>query len=117
MAPLAVVAPLAAPPLTWAWTSGRYLWEEASASAEKRKRWRDGAVVLNVLVEVANVAADLVPRLQREGNDWYEAKGEPLPMCLRELSASCATAVVVGVGWRNEGNWARVGGMGVRTSA
>jgi hypothetical protein len=35
--------------------------------------------VLDVLVEVADVAADLLVRLQREGDDGDEAEGEPFP--------------------------------------
>lgn len=63
------------------------------------KGWRDGLGaagrgVLDVLVEVADVAADLVPRLDGEGDDGHEAEGEPLPVRLREISASCATSVI-----------------------
>lgn len=54
----------------------------------------DVGTVLNVLVEVANVAADLVPRLQREGNDWYEAKGEPLP-ALEYMAAEVAAVLAL----------------------
>lgn len=36
--------------------------------------------VLDVLVEVADVAADLLPWLEREGNYGHEAEGEPLPV-------------------------------------
>jgi len=37
--------------------------------------------VFDVLVEVADVAADFLVRLQREGDQWQEAECEPLPAC------------------------------------
>jgi hypothetical protein len=35
--------------------------------------------VLDVLVEVADVAADFLVRLEREGDQGHEAEGEPFP--------------------------------------
>ena len=36
--------------------------------------------LLDILEEVANMTADLVPGLQGERDDGHEAKGEPLPV-------------------------------------
>jgi hypothetical protein len=35
--------------------------------------------VLDVLVEVADVAADFLVRLEREGDEGHKAEGEPFP--------------------------------------
>lgn len=44
----------------------------------------DVRAVLDVLIEVADVAADFLVGLQREGNDGDEAEGEPFPRKQRQ---------------------------------
>jgi len=46
----------------------------------------------DVLVEVADMAAHFLPRLQREGYDWDEAECEPLPSLV--YAARDVTAVL-----------------------
>jgi hypothetical protein len=62
--------------------------------------------VLDVLVEVADVAPDLLVWLEREGDNGYEAEGEPFPVQADELVCVLCVCVCVCVcvceAWRLE---------------
>lgn len=47
--------------------------------------------LLDILVSVADVAGDFMPRLEGEGNDWDEAECEPFPDIQRQVVSDCFT--------------------------
>jgi hypothetical protein len=54
--------------------------------------------ILDILPEIADVAADLLVRLERERDDGDEAEGEPFPECVSTASfvAECVGGRVLG---------------------
>lgn len=40
----------------------------------------EGMYVLDILPEITDMTPNFLPRLEREGDDWDEAEGEPFPV-------------------------------------